>query len=123
MSIIQTLSSKKLRPIRLGFSRYLVDKYAMSMSTAYQKIRNNRVKQWELIGISGCVAEFMPEYEGELCDFYKTLSKKSLFAQYMKDKGMSISTVYERFRKFDFTEIELKGFNEIYKEYKKQMED
>lgn len=69
------------------------------------------------------MAEFMPEYEGRLCDFYKTLSKKSLFAQYMKDKGMSTSTVYERFRRFDFSEIELKGFEKIYKEYKEQMED
>lgn len=123
ISTIQQLSEKKMRPFRLGFSRYLVERYGMSMSTSYQKIRQNRVRPWEVEGIERCIEEFAPDYNGDLSCFYENLSGKKQFMCFMNERGMSSHTVRERFRKFDFTEIELRGLGDIYNEYKKDIEE
>lgn len=123
MSIIQALSEKKLSPMRLGFSRYLVDKYGMSMSTAYQKIRLKRVRRWEVEGMEKCMREFDPEYKGKLEDFFSSVRVKGEFIEFMKERGMGERSLRSHFRSFDFTEIELRGMESIYEEYKKQMEE
>lgn len=123
MSIIQALSEAKRRPLRLGFSRYLSERYGMSQSTAYQKIRLNRVKKWELTGIASCIDRFMPGYTGDLSDFYGNLANKGKFLTYMSTSmGMGERTARDRFRDFDFTELEIKGLEKIYNEYKRQLE-
>lgn len=123
ISIISRLSQKKLRPYRLGFTQYLVENYGMSSSTAYPKIRKNRMKRWEVVGIAGCVKAFMPEYDGKLCDFYEGISCKGKFLSFMSEMGMSDRTARDRFREFDFTEVEIKGMEKIFQEYKKTMEE
>ena len=109
--------------MRLGFSRYLVEHYGMSMSTAYQKIRLNRVRRWEAEGVEKCLIDFDPDYEGELKDFFSGVRKKGEFIEFMKERGMGEHALRAHFRNFDFTEVELRGLESIYKEYKKQMEE
>lgn len=123
MRIIRALSEKKLSPIRLGFSRYLVEHYGMSMSTAYQKIRLNRVRRWEAEGVEKCLRDFSPCYEGKLEDFFPGLPHKKEFIEFMNTRGMGEHACRTHFRNFDFTEVEIRGLEAIYKEYRKQMEE
>lgn len=123
MSIIQALSEKKLSPLRLGFSRYLVDRYGMSMSTAYQKIRLNRVRRWEVEGVEKCLRDFDPDYDGRMEDFFENVHRKGKFIEFMKERGMGEHALRTHFRNFDFTELEIRGLESVYKEYRKQMEE
>lgn len=123
-STISRLVDQKHKPFRLGFTRYLVEQYGMSASTAYPKIRTSRFRKWETVGISDCIALFSPEYSGEAKDFYNSLPDKGSFQKFMSEKmGMGGRTVSIRFRAFDFSEVEMKGLNNIYKEYMEQLED
>ena len=118
---ISTLSEHRSRNVRLSFTRYLVTQYGMNQQTAYGKLRTARVKKWEISGIERCIRQFAPDYQGEMKDFYSSLSKKTEFCQYMNDKmEMSIKTVSSRFRRFDFTKIELDGLESIYHKFENE---
>jgi hypothetical protein len=80
------------------------------------------MKRWELVGIKGCIKQYMPGYDGELRDFYTSIKGRNRFITFMNEQmGMSRSAAIKRFRLFDFTEVEIKGFEEIYSEYKQTM--
>lgn len=115
---IRTLSEKKNRKTRLRFTRFLVSRFGMSIPTAYGKLHKSRVRRWELLGIENCIRTFSPEYEGELKDFIQGLESKHQFYAFMeKECGMSIKTASIHFPLFDFTELELIGFQAAYDEF------
>lgn len=80
-------------------------------------------RKWEMVGILGCISCYINEdYKGSVKDFYDSLSVKSDFLHFMcNEMQMSERTARERFRKDDFCEIELKGFETIYQEFVKSM--
>ena len=118
LSTFRLLAKQDKRPIRLCFSRYVSSRYGMNMCTAYGKFRSGRVKRWEAVGIQGCISQYMPEYVGKPEDFFGSLPSKTDFARFMSSEmGMCSNTVWKRFPVFDFTELEMKGLNEAYREY------
>lgn len=112
---VRTLSEKKNRWIRLSFTRFLTEFYGMNFQTAHGKLHNARIRRWELLGIESCIKAYSPEFTGSLSDFFSQTESKTRFCAYMKSEcGMSSKTAFIRFTKFDFTNVELKGFNAIY---------
>lgn len=103
---------------RLAFSRFLIKNYGMNIQTAYGKIRRRLVKEWELKGIVNCVRMFDSGYSGDLKNFYEQC-RRTEFCRFMsKNMGMCEKTTCKRFKAFDFSEIELKGLEAIYEEFK-----
>ena len=116
---ISTILSGKKRVLRLGFTRYVVEKYGLNRFTAHTKIRRGMFRKWEIVGIAECVNIFLGyPYEGRLEDFYEILSVKSDFLKFMSSElGISERTARRRFKDFDFTEFEIKGLEKVYQEF------
>lgn len=111
------LSIEKCRFIYL--SRYMSERWEVSFRTIYYKLRENRVKKWEWMGIENCIRDYMPEYQGQICDFWNAVPRRWEFIHYMTERGMSAMTVYRHFTNFDFKGWELKGIAQIAEDWKK----
>lgn len=116
---ISTILSGKKKMLRLGFTRYVVEKYGLNRFTAHTKFRRGLVRKWEMVGISQCVELFLGyPYQGRLEEFYDSLPVKSDFVKFMSaEMGLSERTVRRRFKAFDFTELEVKGLEKAYQEF------
>lgn len=115
---IRTLSEKRNRWIRLSFTRFLVERYGMNLQTAYGKLHKARIQKWEVMGIVKCILAHSPDYSGEPADFFSQTESKIRFCTFMESEcGMSAKTAFVRFRSFDFSAIELKGFDVAYEEF------
>lgn len=128
MSERETINAKKTtfrqifipesRSYRLGFTRYLCERYHLPVQTAYGKLRRNLIKEWELIGLDECAHRFMPEFTGSANDFYQHYCGfKSHFEQFMVQFGMCSKTANIRFRAADFTELQCKGLEAAFVEF------
>lgn len=111
------LSIERCKFIHL--SRYMGSHYDCSFRTIYHKLRENRVKKWEWMGIENCIRDYMPEYRGPLADFWNFVPARWKFIGYMTERGMSAMTVYHHFTDFDFKDWELKGISGIVEDWKK----
>ena len=108
----------EVRSNRLKFVRFLHSEYGLSIQTAYAKIRQWRVKEWETMGIKACVREYDPKYRRLLSLFYESIKgSKLLFLDFMLQKGMCTKTASERFRTFNFTRLELEGLTEAHRKF------
>lgn len=106
------------------FSFWCAEKFGISPRGIYEKLRWNRTKKWEWEGVENCVREYMPEWDGDLAGFWQGCSRsRNLFAAFMADKQMSYATVWKRFGKCDFSEMELKGIKSVYREYRSLQEN
>ena len=117
---ISTLRERigRRRPIRLSFTRHLSERYGMVMGTASYKILHARYHRWEVVGIDGCIAAYLPEYEGEPEGFYRNIPSKADFRRFMADEmGMCSSVADRRFTDFDFSELERKGLRKAYEDF------
>ena len=108
----------EVRSNRLKFVRFLHSEYGLPIQTAYAKVRQWRVKEWETMGIKACVREYDPKYRLPLTRFYESIKgNKLLFLGYMSQKGMCTKTASERFRTFNFTRLELEGLLEAHRKF------
>lgn len=122
-STLQQIFTAENRSIRLGFTKYLHERYNLSAQTAYGKLRRNLIKEWERIGLDECAHRFMPEFTGSANDFYQYYwGFKNRFEQFMAQFGMCSKTANIRFRAADFTELECKGLEAAFEEFMKQGE-
>lgn len=120
---ISTLRKEQRRPFRLVFTHYLVEKYGMNVQTAYGKLRKMAVRRWEAEGIRKCILGFDPGYTGKPENFWDSLEDKKAFVCYMGERmEMGACTVEKRFGNFDFTPLEVKGFDEAYEECLAELE-
>lgn len=100
------------------FALWCADKYHISPRGIYEKLRRGRTKRWEWEGIENCVREYKPGWDGDLKRFWDEQERsRCIFSVFMEDKDMSYSTVWKRFSKPGFSEIEMRGLRSLYKEY------
>lgn len=74
--------------------------------------------EWELKGVEGMIREFDPDYRGEAKDYFAEARDKSLFIQYMVEKGgMGKTTCYQRFKIFNFKKWEVTGLEKMFDQF------
>lgn len=116
---ISTISDKKNRFLRLGFTRHVVQKFGVNEYTTYGRLRRGIFSKWMLIGIRQCICQYLKDdtftdFEG----FYESLAVKSEFIKFMSSEmGMCERTARSRFKNFDFNELELIGLDAAYEEF------
>lgn len=94
------------------------ENYGGSFYTVQRRIRQNAFNLWEKAGIIELIRRYAPDYVGEPCDFWRTLSNKAPFTRFMEERGMCRSTVRIRFSEFNFKEWELMGIENLIEEFK-----
>lgn len=110
----------------------LMEKYGMSVSTAYLRFFDKGFKSWEIIGVSKIKNDFMAslvkkaDATSDTANFYARISALGegvRFCNYMKSLGMkSQMTVRSRFKSENFDDWEVKGVASIIDEYIEQHE-
>lgn len=116
---IRTMLGKKHKSLRLCFTHYVVEKYGINIYTAHTRFRRGILSQWMIVGIRGCIREFLEDDSfTDFENFYKDLPVKSKFIEFMQEEmGMCERTARERFKKFDFSELELIGLEAVYEQF------
>ncbi len=110
----------------------LMEKYGMSVSTAYLRFFDKGFKSWEIMGVSKIKTDFLAplsineDAAFATSHFYariSTLGWGVQFCKYMKLHGMkSQMTVRSRFKSENFDDWEVKGVASIIDEYIEQHE-
>lgn len=140
-SIIYGLMDEKRHSFRKGFVRYITERYGVNPYTAYPKLRKGRFHRWEVEGIASCLATYenlirqnqdqnQDKYIGyawrlmqgnrtqnDWRNFYDSMKNKSDFVRFMSFYGMGQTTVRRRFANFKFSDIEMRGWENVYREY------
>lgn len=106
LSRIQRLSKLELTAFCSFVGLYGANFYTVRDKLLYL---NRDFRRWEIVGIERMVREFAPCYDGEIKDFFDRVEEKSRFVQFMKERGMSPSSCYQRFKVFNFKKWEIIG--------------
>lgn len=96
--------------------------FGMPYYTARSRIQKG-FREWEIIGVDGCMTEFDPECN-QPDGFFREAGgeTRSAFATFMESRGMSRKTVYSRFYDFNFREWERMGVDAVVDSYHKSRE-
>lgn len=116
---IRTILGKKHKSLRLCFTHYVVEKYGISINTAHTRFRRGILSRWMIVGIRGCIREFLEDDTfTDFENFYNNLPVKLKFIEFMqKEMEMCERTARARFKKFDFKELELIGLEAVYEQF------
>lgn len=120
MSKIRRSTYKRLavkRKMLYQFSFWCADKYGISPRGIYEKLRRGRTKIWEWEGILNCIKQHEPEWEGTAKEFWDSHPHSS-FATFMGTKQMSWVTVWKKFEEDNWSDMEVRGIKNVYREYR-----
>lgn len=94
------------------FAKWVEDVHGVPFRGMYEKLRGGRSKGWEDIGISRCMDEY--GFHGTPTDLWNKCVRNR-FCEFMETKGMSRMTTWKKFSAGEFTELEMRGIQDIYK--------
>lgn len=101
------------------FAKWAKQEYGISFMTVYEKLRRHRIKPWEGAGIIRCMHEF--GFHGRPDDLWGKCVKNKLY-DFMKTKGMCRVVVKERFSSNNFSELEMKGYSDTYRNWRENID-
>ena len=101
------------------FAKWVEDMYGIPFRSTYDKLRENRIKEWEDVGIAQCMNEY--GFIGTPGDLWKKCARNT-FCEFMAAKQMSRMTVWKRFGADNFNGLEIIGIKNAYCRWKENIE-
>lgn len=97
----------------------IMEKNGMCRSTTYNRFFRDGFKEWELLGATKAIYQFVHQKEmddsvlSNLKMFFPNLENKSEFKTYMNDLGMGVNSVATHFTEWSFKKWEEVGVRQI----------
>ncbi|MDD3037952.1 hypothetical protein [Bacteroides sp.] len=101
----------------------IMEKNGMCRSTAYNRFFRDGFKEWELLGATKAIYQFvhMKQMDTSVLDnvktFFLSLENKSEFKSFMNNLGMGINSVVSHFTDWSFKKWEEVGVRQIIERY------
>ena len=111
LSRLNQLTAKEIGEFCSFLVGYGANFYTMRDKLLY---RERLFNAFEVVGLQSMIQEYDSSYQGEISNFWNTLTEKSRFVKYMMEHGgIGRTSCYSRFSAFNFKPWELIGLEQL----------